>query len=509
MTATMMKVGSTCRPRFATPRDPDFPTLGPDVGEFSRRLGAPFMPWQQEQADVAYEYDPDTGLFRYDEVDGTVPRQSGKTRFVLAKKAHRLVKLSREWGPQRATYTAQTRLAARKKLERDFAEALRSSKSFREVPHARARPQRATEWRLSLNNGSEAIEFGHGNFLQIDAPSRTGGHGDTLDDGTIDEAFAHEDDTVEAAMRPAMATRRNAQLWVISTAGDGRSKYLWRKVLAGRAACEAGNHGRVAYFEYSAPDDADPGDPATWWACMPALGHTIPEAFIHAEWERAQRKGQEGIDTFRRAYLNQWPEIPVLDSDTHYRLISAAAWSECELVGHRPTGKLRYAVDGDTNHTGEEWFSIGTSDGVHVEVVTPHDAGPGSAWVVPAIVAKRTVVGELLIDPAGPAGKLVGPLEAAGIPLRKVKSQEFTQASMQFVDSVTTAQVRHIAQPRLTKAVAGLVRRDVGDGAWRFSRNLSSGDISPLTTVMLAHWAAQMVTTDPGFINLEDFLDEE
>jgi phage terminase large subunit-like protein len=83
---------------------------------------------------------------------------------------------------------------------------------------------------------SEHIQFGRGSFLQIDAPSRTGGHGDTLDDGTIDEAFAHEDDTVEAGMRPAMATRRNAQLWVISTAGDARSKYLWRKVLAGRAA---------------------------------------------------------------------------------------------------------------------------------------------------------------------------------------------------------------------------------------------------------------------------------
>jgi hypothetical protein len=53
-----------------------------------------------------------------------------------------------------------------------------------------------------------------------------------FDDGDIDEAFSQVDDTVEGSMRPAMATRRNAQLWVISTAGDAQSKYLWRKVKA-------------------------------------------------------------------------------------------------------------------------------------------------------------------------------------------------------------------------------------------------------------------------------------
>lgn len=482
--------GSTCRPRFATPRDERFPTLGPQVGEFSKRMGAPFMPWQQAQADVAYELDPATGVFRYDEIDGTVPRQSGKTRFVLAKKAHRLVKLSREYGPQRATYVAQTRLAARKKLERDFAEALRSSRSFSEVPHARARPTKATEWRLSLNNGSEAIEFGHGNFLQIDAPSRTGGHGDTLDDGTIDEAFAHEDDTVEAAMRPAMATRRNAQLWVISTAGDVRSKYLWRKILAGRAACESGEHGRVAYFEYSAPDDADPGDPLTWWSCMPALGITIPEEFIQGEWERAQRKGQAGVDMFRRAYLNQWPEVPILDDEATYKVIAGEMWAACEDMQHRPTGRLRYALDVDTNTKGEEWCSIGCSDGIHIEDVTPIDTKPGTGWVVEAVKTRQDTVGELLIDPGGPARKLIAPLEQAGITLKKMTANEVSQASMQVVELVRDGMVRHIGQPRLTRAVAGVARRDVGDGAFRFSRSYSADDISTLNAVSFARFAA-------------------
>jgi phage terminase large subunit-like protein len=56
------------------------------------------MPWQQDAADVAYEYDPVTGLFRYDEVDITVPRQSGKTTLTLAKKVHRLTVMAKQLG---------------------------------------------------------------------------------------------------------------------------------------------------------------------------------------------------------------------------------------------------------------------------------------------------------------------------------------------------------------------------------------------------------------------------
>lgn len=505
MAATMTRtVGSTCRPRFATPRNPALPTLGAEVGEVARRLGTPLMPWQQAWADVIYEYDPDSGLFSYDEGDVTVPRQSGKTTLILAKKVHRLTVLARRLGPQRSTYTAQTRLAARKKLERDFAEALRSSRSFREVPHAKARPQKPTEWRLSLNNGSEAIQFGSSNFLQIDAPSRTAGHGDTIDDGDIDEAFSQEDDTVEGAMRPAMATRTNAQLWVISTAGDGRSKYLWRKVLAGRAACESGEHGRVAYLEFSAPDDADPGDPDVWWSCMPALGITIPEEFIQGEWERAQRKGQEGVDTFRRAYLNQWPEVPILDDDARFRVISSELWSSIEDIFHRPTGPLRYALDVDSNARGEEWCSIGCSDGVHLEDVTPPEQGAGTAWVVDAVKRKRDVVGELLIDPTGPARKLIAPLEQAGIALKKMTANEVSSSAMTLVDRVSQRQARHNGQPKLTRAVAGVARRDVGDGAFKFSRTHSVDDISPLNAVSFACWASQLDA--PNYDVLESVL---
>jgi hypothetical protein len=83
-----------------------------------------------------------------------------------------------------------------------------------------------------------------------------------------------------------MITRPQPQLWVVSTAGTHRSGYLRGKVNAGRARAGAGQRSTVAYFEWSALAGSDPGDPATWWACMPALGHTVTEARIAAEFER-------------------------------------------------------------------------------------------------------------------------------------------------------------------------------------------------------------------------------
>lgn len=495
MTTTVMP-GSTCLPRYATPRDERFPTLGDEVAEVSKRLGRPLMPWQLAVAQVAYEFDPVTGLFRYDEVDITVPRQSGKTTLTLAKKVHRLTVMSRRLGPQRSTYVAQTRVKARKKLEQDFAEALRSSRSFREVPHSRARPTKATEWRLSLNNGSEHFQFGSGSFLQIDAPSRTGGHGDTLDDGTIDEAFSQEDDTVEGGMRPSMATRKNAQLWVISTAGDRRSRYLWRKVQAGRDATETGTHGRVCYAEYSAPEDADPGDPATWWACMPALGITISEAFIQGEWDRARRKGPEGMATFRRAYLNQWPDIPVLETAGTATVVDLDQWAGL-AVGNKPMKAPALSVEVAPNRSvatlGAAWTFKGRP---HLEVVEDR---PGVGWVVGRVaqLAQRYSAKAVVIDTGTEAAGLADELDKLGLKVVKVGSAERAAACGAWYDAATTAGLSHNGDPAIATAITNARWKDVGDGARVLSRRRSAGDIAALYAVVLAmHGLSQATTSD-------------
>jgi hypothetical protein len=133
--------------------------------------------------DVALELDEDGSLF-YGEVEVEVlGRQEGKTEQKIATAVHRMTAMARRLGPQVGTFTMQTRAKARKKLERDYCQRLRDSRSFREIVNAKDRPAKSTEWIVRLNNGSEHFQFGRSSFLQIDAPSRTGGHGDTLDVG--------------------------------------------------------------------------------------------------------------------------------------------------------------------------------------------------------------------------------------------------------------------------------------------------------------------------------------
>lgn len=81
-----------------------------------------------------------------------------------------------------------------------------------------------------------------------------------------------------------MATRGNGQLWMLSTAGHERSTFWRAKVDAGRNAAEVGLTEGLAYVEWSATDDVDVTDPATWSSFMPALG--IRRRFRHGEQRR-------------------------------------------------------------------------------------------------------------------------------------------------------------------------------------------------------------------------------
>jgi hypothetical protein len=467
------------------------------VAEVAKRLGVHPMPWQQYVFDVAFELDDEGRLF-YGEVDNLAPRQQGKTAVTAPVAVHRLTALARALGPQRLTYTAQTRAGARKKLERDFAEMLRGSRSFKEITNAKARPSKPTEWKIALNNGSEHIRMGR-SYWQIDAPSRTGTHGDTLDVGMIDEAFAHQTDDVEQAMKPAQSTRTSPQLWVYSTAGDAKSYYLWRKVLAGRNAVTAGEHGRVAYFEWSADDDDDPADPVTWRRAMPALGFTVREEFVRGEWERAQRKGPEGVAMFRRAYLNQWPEIPILADGMHDAVFAAGVWeSICAVDVAQPSAGLVLAVDTNPERT-RTAIAISGGGGTGGLV----DERDGTGWAIDELVRiARERNAPVAIAANGPAASMILPLEQAGVTVLPIASKDVAVACSWFHDAVVaSAQAAAANTPRvltvkrhpaLDAAVAAAEKRGTGD-VWVWNRR--RGDVCALFALTFATWKA---ATNPG-----------
>ena len=447
-----------CAPKWSTRRTPSRKTLGVAASKIASELGKPLLPWQQHVMDVALEVED--GRFVYREVIVGVPRQQGKTTLILTLILLRALRSAGE----RIVYTAQTRNDARRKLVDDW------------LPDLDHTPFKQF-YRTRLANGSEALRFSNGSLASLVATTKKSGHGGTLDLAILDEAFAQADARMEQSLKPAMMTRPQPQLWVVSTAGTpSESPYLLDKVEKGRQIAESGLTHSVAYFEWKADDDADPGDIATWRDCMPALGRTVTEEAVRADFESME------LSEFRRAYLNQWtttsvdPVIPMVTwdglTDTRSTALNPVAIA-FDIPPSRSSGAIAAAgkrPDGKT----------------HIEVVDQRD---GISWLAPAVaqVVKTQHPCVVFCDRAGPAAALIPELERLGVRIETTESQDMVRACGLFYDAAMNDQLRHLGTHDLRDALDGAVKRPLND-AWAWSRKNSQSNIACLVATTLAHW---------------------
>jgi hypothetical protein len=411
------------------------------------------MPWQQLVAEIATEIDKQTGKPAYREIVVTVPRQSGKTTLVLAMELHRAL-----WWPssQKIAYTAQTGWDARRKLIDDQAPMLMSS------------PLKASVAKVIRGAGNEAIIFKNSSRIDVLASTESAGHGRTIDLAVLDEAFSDTDDRREQALLPAMATRADAQLLVVSTMGTEASTYLNRKIDTGRAAITDDLGTGIAYFEWSADPNADIDSPDTWRSCMPALGHTITEAVI----QHARQTMSEG--DFRRSMLNQ-------KTISDERVLSVQMWEQVVSDEVKPDGKLRFAIDVNPDRSAA---AVAVSDDTgRCELI---DYRPGVTWLVDRVTeicAKWDA--PVVLDSYSPAGSLADELQSRGVQVIKYGTREVAHACGLFYDRVADGNVQIRRHEALDIAAAGARRRTAGD-AWLWSRKDGGCDISPLVALTLA-----------------------
>lgn len=313
-------------------------------------------------------------------------------------------------------------------------------------------------------------------------------------------------------MSPAMITKPMAQLWWASAGGTEKGVWLLGQRKTGRAMIEemwrTGEYPGVAYFEWHAPEDMDRGDPATWRFCMPALGYTVTEATIRAEYNGMRP------EEFDRAYLNRTrKKTPAPDPN-----IPAATWPGLTDERSMPRREVALAVDvsQDRSHTSIGVATLREDGLVHLELV---DRRPGTDWAVPALKRLSGLWKPLVVAIASsgaPAGSLVDDVVAAGITVPEdkehphrghllvVRTNDFVEACGQMADAMTQSTARHRDQSDLTAAVTGARSRRVGD-AWAIDRTASLTDASPLVAVTLARWA--LLTRGPQVLEDYDPLD--
>ena len=277
---------------------------------------------------------------------------------------------------------------------------------------------------LKRNLGDARLEaLSTGSVMLMMAGSATSGHGQTLGLVVMDEAFSYPDERHEQALVPAMNTVPDAQLWIVSTAGNYASTYLRGKVDKGRVRVESGAHSGVAYFEWSAPEKLDWTDPETWKLANPALGIVTPLAKVQRAFESMSPSG------FRRAYLNQW-ESEDMDS-----VFPPDAWGRALVRELSPEGGVFLAVDAPPERNRAV---VVAANADCVEVIR---AGEGLRWIpeyLDLTLANNEDVVGVAACKAGPASDVVAAFERGRrrVPVVWYDTPMLCRAAGQFEDGV-------------------------------------------------------------------------
>jgi hypothetical protein len=422
------------------------------------------MPWQRQVIDVALEVDPVTGRFAYKQVVVTVPRQSGKTTAFGMVMEHRAMTLrgGRVWFTQQSQKDAVDWL-------------LNEHWPMLSPFHAVARLRRAA--------GSEHVGWPSGGLVRPFPPTPSGLHGKTSDLVVIDEPWSFDlikGRQIDQGIVPTQATKPNAQVWKVSTAGDANSLWWLGTVESGRAAVLAGRSEGLAYFEWACPNELDPCDEASWPAYHPAYGRTIEAGAMHSALELL------GPDEFSRAYGNRWVS-------TVARVIPATAWlaagDDKQPMPER--GKLSLGFDVAIDRS-DACIVAAWLDGpvVRLEVA---DWREGSGWVAErlAALADRWAPVQIAYDSHGPALDVADAVTRGGLELEGLKAADIAAACSGLLEGIITEPptLRYKPHQALDAAAAAATRRALGD-AWVWGRRQTTVSLSALTAATCARWAA-------------------
>jgi phage terminase large subunit-like protein len=446
------------RPRILV-RPPSVGSSGREAVDLAAHAGLVLDPWQQFVLEVGLAERAD-GKWAAFETAVVVSRQNGKGAIFEALALAKLVLFGR--ADSLFIYSSHEFKTSREAFRR-------IGMLIDQTPELSARLLRP------VRNPSEfGYDFRNGSRLRFFARSGGSGRGWSADDVFFEEAFRLGPEMM-AALLPTLSTRENPQVWYASSAALADSTQLHalrRRALAGEGV------DRLAYMEFSAPEDADVHDREAWALANPALGYRLTEEFISSEVDALPDA------VFRRERLSI-PDLPSGEA-----LFPMHSWAACADPDSRAKDPIALAVDVAPDRSSASIAAAGTrADGKpHVTIIESH---AGTDWVVPRVAAlvEKWQPSAVALDSAGPAGALVQDFTAADVDVVTATARDLTNACGRFYDLVVAGELRHRDEATLNIAAAAARRRNVGD-AWAYTRRRDSdADISPLYAATLALWA--------------------
>jgi hypothetical protein len=427
------------------------------------KLGITFDPWQDGTGRIILAKRADGKLaVMIGGVGMSLPRQVGKT-YLLAAIVFALCILNPGfliiWSAHHGKTHGETFLAMQA-----FADRAKVKPYIRQV---------------FTGSGDEEIRFLNGSRILFGARERGFGRGIPGVDVIIaDEAQIMSDKALDAQLATMNTSKFGLAVFVgTPPRPDDPSEAFTRM----RTEAWEGKLLDAAWIELGADPDASPSDRKQWARANPSYPHRTPVESIL----RLQRKLKE--DSFLREGLGIW------DGPGASALIDPARWLELTDTSPHDDKAAAFGIeisrDRSRAHVGA---AVPRGHAMHVELV---ETRRGTGWLVErCIELGRSNPGSVfVVDASGPALKsFLDELEDAGLEVLLASTADVGQGCGQFIDAVDQGTLRHGPQPELDAAVAGVKKRDLGDGAFAFGRKASGGvDIGPLNAVMLAAWAAQ------------------
>ena len=441
------------RPRIETGGRPSPRNLGDEVaGTAHDVLGFDLTPWQAYAAARATELRTD-GSLRWPTVVVTVARGAGKSWFLQAMMTWRLLQAERYGEPQELVSVAQTQAVARLSWERP----------------ARQLKEAGLADKVGWGRGFELVELPDRSVWRVLAARLSATTGYRASMIAVDEAWSVPRDVVEQGLIPQTRRRRQPQVLIVSTAGDGRSDLLVRY----RDRALGGDN--VLLLEWSA-DPTWPADSRDAWRWANPDFDSDTERQLTA----LQRSTPEA--RFRSQYLNQW--VNAVDG-----WIPPSAWSN----GTRPdlTGAGGGVIAVDCSPDGDSWGAVHAArapDGRTFVLRAHHTTHSEKLW---PWVTRHADDARVLLG-ASVDGLQPGTVRRSGtFGAREIREwlpgvRQTLMAGHVANDGHRTL-TEHVLRARTTKTTAGLVLK-------------TGGDPHELCRVMIAAVGATMRSRTPTLV---------
>lgn len=447
-------------------------TRGDDAVDLAAVAGLMLDPWQEYVLRGACATD-DLGKWAAKNVGLIVPRQNGKGSVLEARELAGLFLFG-----ENIVHTAHL-FGTAAEHQRRMESLIRGCDYLAEIMEGYRGDPRGKMSGIKTGNSEMSFTVAPGagrpeTRMLFKARSKDSIRGYTFDMLAFDEAYNLPGE-VEAAARPALSAKTmkgNPQVWYTSSAGFPDSDVLARV----RDRAMSGDPGDLAFYEWSAPDGADPADPAMWAMANPALGHRISP-----EWVADERRTM-GAEEFNRERLGIWSKVGGESA------IPADFWEQCRDEDSEAGLDVAFGVDVTpladvTSIASASWRDDGTA---HIEIVN-HEGGTG--WVPGRVTELQNAWSPVTVAYAagGQAGRVLGGDPGQRHKLWSMTRREFDQACGAFYEAVASGKIRHLGDPVLDEAVKACRRSKGLSDLWHWTRADTGADISPLVAASVAY----------------------